>query len=365
MALQAGIVGLPNVGKSTLFNALTSAGAESANYPFCTIEPNIGIVPVPDIRLQKLQSVIATQKVIPTSVEIKDIAGLVRGASKGEGLGNQFLGHIRTVDAILQVVRCFEDEDITHVDGDVNPIRDIETIEMELIFADLESVEKRISRYLKTARSGDKEAKYHLSIAQQLKEHLENGLLIRAGEWDEDQWKSITEAQLITSKPILYICNVDEDGLTEENDFTKQVREYANSNDSGLVVICAQAEADIAELDVVEEREEFLQDLGIEEPGLDRLARETYDLLGLKTYFTAGEKEIRAWTIRNGWKAPQAAGVIHTDFERGFIRAEVYRIPDLLELRSESALKSAGKLRVEGKEYIVEDGDVMHFRFNV
>jgi hypothetical protein len=365
MALQAGIVGLPNVGKSTLFNALTSAGAESANYPFCTIEPNVGIVPVPDNRLEELQSVITTQKVIPTSVEIKDIAGLVRGASKGEGLGNQFLGHIRTVDAILQVVRCFEDEDITHVDGDVNPLRDIETIEMELIFADLESVEKRITKYVKTARSGDKEAKYHLQMAEQLKEHLENGLLIRSGNWDKDQWDSIKEAQLITSKPILYICNVDEDGLTEDNNFTQQVRDYAAKNDAGVVVICAQAEADISELDTREEREEFLEDLGIDEPGLDKLARATYDLLGLKTYFTAGEKEIRAWTIREGWKAPQAAGVIHTDFERGFIRAEVYRIPDLLEYRTETGLKSAGKLRVEGKDYTVEDGDVMHFRFNV
>lgn len=364
MALQAGIVGLPNVGKSTLFNALTSAGAASANYPFCTIEPNVGIVPVPDTRLKKLEDLVTTQKVIPTSVEIVDIAGLVRGASKGEGLGNQFLGHIRSVDAILHVVRCFEDEDITHVDGAIDPLRDIETIEMELIFADLESIERRMTRFVKQARSGDKEAKYHLAVAEKAKELLESGSLLRSGDWNKEEWNSIVDAQLITSKKMLFICNVDESGLEEDNNHVTAVRGHAAKMNSEVVVICGQAEAEISELDA-EERLEFLSDMGIDEPGLNKLARATYALLGLRTYFTAGPKEIRAWTIQNGWKAPKAAGVIHTDFERGFIRAEVYTIPDLEMHSNEAGLKAAGKLRVEGKEYIVQDGDVMHFRFNV
>jgi len=364
MALQAGIVGLPNVGKSTLFNALTNAGAESANYPFCTIEPNTGIVPVPDPRLQVLNDIINTQKVIPAAVEIVDIAGLVKGASKGEGLGNQFLGNIRTVDAILHVVRCFESSDILHVEGSVDPLRDIETIELELIFKDLESVEKRITRLTKIARSGDKAAKFHMAVAEKMKTILEEGKLVRAHEWNEDEWASVLETQLITSKPVLFVCNVDEDGLLEDNDLVKAVASHANKLEAGLVKVCAQAEAELSELDE-EERIEFLQDLGINEPGLDKLARATYDLLGLQTYFTAGEKEIRAWTIKKGFKAPQAAGVIHTDFERGFIKAEVYSIPDLINVGSEKGLKEAGKLRIEGKEYIVKDGDVMHFRFNV
>jgi ribosome-binding ATPase len=364
MALQAGIVGLPNVGKSTLFNALTSAGAESANYPFCTIEPNVGIVPVPDKRLVQLQTLIETEKVIPTAVEIVDIAGLVRGASKGEGLGNQFLGNIRNVDAILHVVRCFDDDDITHVDGDVAPLRDIETIEIELMLADMESVDKRILRFAKLARSNDKEAKFHLATAEKMKAVLDAGKLIRSTDWNEDEWESITDAQLITSKKMLFICNVDESGLEADNAHVTAVRGHASSMESGVVTICAQAEAEIAELDE-EERLEFLTDLGIAEPGLDKLSRATYELLGLQTYFTAGPKEIRAWTIRKGCKAPQAAGVIHTDFERGFIRANVYNIPDLQEYKTEPGLKSAGKLRVEGKEYVVQDGDVMHFLFNV
>jgi ribosome-binding ATPase len=364
MSLQAGIVGLPNVGKSTLFNALTNGGAESANYPFCTIEPNTGIVPVPDHRLQVLNKIIATQRVLPAVVEIVDIAGLVKGASKGEGLGNQFLGTIRTVDAILHVVRCFDSEDIHHVDGSVDPLRDIETIEMELIFKDMDSVEKRKLRLQKIVRSGDKEAQKKMAVADKMMELLEAGKLIASGDWTEDEWLSVLETQLITSRPVLFICNVDEDGLEEDNAYVQSVRKYAGEHNSEVIVVCAQAEAELSELEE-EERIEFLQDLGIEEPGLNKLARATYSLLGLETYFTAGEKEIRAWTIQKGWKAPAAAGVIHTDFERGFIKAEVYSVQDLVTVGSEAGLRGAGKLRIEGKEYVVKDGDVMHFRFNV
>jgi GTP-binding protein YchF len=364
MALQAGIVGLPNVGKSTLFNALTAAGAESANYPFCTIEPNTGVVPVHDERLTQLQGVIATQKVIPSAVEIVDIAGLVRGASKGEGLGNQFLGNIRNVDAVLHVVRCFEDDDVVHVEGSVDPIRDIETVEIELILSDLESAQRRLDRFGKASKGGDKEAIFHRDVAAKLVEMFEAGHPARSGEWSEEEAASIKEAQLITSKPVLYVCNVDETGLEESHPFVQKVQARAAGEGAGCVVICGQVEAEISELDA-EDKEEFLADLGLSEPGLHRLARATYQLLGLNTYFTAGPKEIRAWTYRDGWLAPQCAGVIHTDFERGFIRAEVYTIPDLLEHGSEAALKAVGKLRVEGKTYPVQDGDVMHFRFNV
>jgi GTP-binding protein YchF len=359
MAVCAGIVGLPNVGKSTLFNALTAAGAESANYPFCTIEPNTGVVAVPDERLAQLQSVIESKQIIPTSVEIVDIAGLVRGASKGEGLGTQFLGHIRTVDAI----RCFDDDDVHHVDGGVDPLRDIETIDTELIFADMDSVERRINRFKKVAKSGDKDAKFHLGIAERMMALLEDGKAVRAGEWTDEELVSVKEAQLITSKPVLFVCNVDE-GSLDGNEFVDIVAAHAEAQGAGIVIISAKVEEELIELDA-DDRAEFLADLGIEEPGLHRLARATYALLGLQTYFTAGPKEIRAWTVKVGAKAPQAAGVIHSDFERGFIRAEVYTIPDLLEHRSEPGLKSAGKLRVEGKEYVVQDGDVMHFRFNV
>jgi GTP-binding protein YchF len=364
MSLQAGIVGLPNVGKSTLFNALTAAGAEAANYPFCTIEPNVGILTVPDPRLLRIQAKIKTQKIIPAVVELVDIAGLVRGASKGEGLGNQFLGHIRSTDAVLQVVRCFDNPDITHVDGTINPLRDIETIETELIFADLDSVERRRDKMAKQGKGGDKEALFHAQVAQRCYDALITGKPVRAVEWTPEEADSVRQAQLITSKPVLYVCNVDEAGLTSDNAHVEAVRAHAVKVGAGVVTICAGIESEIAELEPAD-RAAFLADLGLAEPGLAVLARETYRLLGLQTYFTAGEKEIRAWTIHEGWTAPQAAGVIHTDFERGFIRAEVYTIEDLEKYGSEAAMKAAGKLRLEGKEYVVKDGDVMHFRFNV
>lgn len=365
MALQAGIVGLPNVGKSTLFNALTQAGAEAANYPFCTIDPNVGVVEVPDGRLQRLQDIIATKKVIPAVVEIVDIAGLVRGASKGEGLGNKFLGNIRATDAILHVVRCFESDDIEHVDGSVDPLRDIDTIETELLLADLESALKRRDRFVKIARSGDKDGKFHYETALKLVAALEAGTPIRAGEWTEDEWASIVDAQLITSKKVLYVCNVDEASAATGNALSETVAEFAAKQGAGVVVLSGAIESEIAEMDDEDDRAMFLDELGLTESGLAKMAREVYALLGYQTYFTAGEKEIRAWTVKVGATAPQAAGVIHSDFERGFIKAEVYALEDLEALGSEAALKQAGKLRIEGKTYVLSDGDVMHFRFNV
>lgn len=363
--MKAGIVGLPNVGKSTLFNALTAAGAESANYPFCTIEPNIGIVKVPDIRLRKIQKHIPTEQVIPASVEIVDIAGLVRGASKGEGLGNQFLGNIRNVDAILHVVRCFDEENVVHVEGKVDPINDIEVIETELILADLDSVEKQIPKLQKRVRGGDKEAVDQLKLLERANELLEDALPVRSGSWNEEEIKNLRMAGLLTYKPVLYVCNVDEDGAAEGNDYSRLVAQRAEKENSTHILICAQFEAEASEIEEEDERMELLADLGVNELGLDRLARASYQLLGLQTYFTAGQKEIRAWTFPKGATAPQGAGVIHTDFERGFIRAQIYTLEDLELYHNEAALRSAGKIRAEGKEYIMQDGDICHFLFNV
>lgn len=365
MALTAGIVGLPNVGKSTLFNAITKAGALAANYPFATIDPNVGIVEVPDSRLFKLEEMVQPKKTIPTTFEFTDIAGIVKGASKGEGLGNKFLSHIREVDAICQVVRAFDDENVTHVSGRVNPLDDIEVINMELVLADLESVDKRLPKIEKMARQKDKTAEMELRILTRIKEALEDGKPVRSIDFNEDDQKWINQAQLLTSKKMLYIANVGEDEIgDEDNDKVKAIREYAEKEDSEVIVISAKIEEEIATLDD-EDKKMFLEDLGIEEPGLDRLIRTTYDLLGLSTYFTAGVQEVRAWTFRQGMTAPQCAGIIHTDFERGFIRAEVTSYEDYVEHGGENGAKEAGKQRLEGKEYIMKDGDIVHFRFNV
>jgi len=365
MALQAGIVGLPNVGKSTLFNALSNAKAQAANFPFCTIEPNIGVITVPDDRLINLEKLVHPQKVVPTTVEIVDIAGLVKGASKGEGLGNQFLGNIRNTDAIIHVLRCFEDDNVIHVDGSVNPVRDKEIIDIELQLKDLESVDKKISRIEKQAKT-DKDLALGLAILQQLKAHLEQGKNARSFSVSpEDKAKHIDDMFLLTMKPVIYVCNVDEASVVKGNKHTEAVREAVKNERAEILMISAAIESEIATLESFEERQLFLEDLGLKESGVTRLIQSTYRILNLATYFTAGEKEVRAWTITKGMLAPQAAGVIHTDFEKGFIRAEVIKYTDFTKYGSEAACRDAGKLAVQGKDYLVEDGDIMHFRFNV
>ena len=366
MALQVGIVGLPNVGKSTLFNALTSAKAEAANYPFCTIDPNVGVVTVPDERLRKISELIKPKSLVPTAMEFVDIAGLVAGASKGEGLGNQFLGHIRQTDAIVHVVRCFDDPNIVHVMGSVDPVRDVGIINTELMLADLDTVEKRIQRIEKTAKSGaDKKVSQEYAVLKKVVEALGKGLAARSVTVEDADMPLIRDLHLLTSKPVLYACNVNEtDFQAGGNQWVKEVFKFAESENNRAVLICSALEAEIAQLPK-EEQTEFLASIGAKEPGLNRLIFEAYKLLDLWTYFTAGEKEVRAWTIRRGMKAPQAAGVIHTDFEKGFIRAETYNCDDLFALKSEAAAKEAGKYRLEGKDYVVQDGDILFFRFNV
>ncbi|MCB0659727.1 MAG: redox-regulated ATPase YchF [Saprospiraceae bacterium] len=365
MGLQCGIVGLPNVGKSTLFNALTSAKALAANYPFATKEPNLGVIVVPDPRLDALAELVQPQRILPTSVEILDIAGLIKGASKGEGLGNQFLANIREVDAIIHVVRCFEDDNVVHVDGSVDPVRDKEIIDLELIFKDIETMEKRIDKLKKQAKSGQKDDQANVDWAEKLLKHLESEKPARSFAVDEHFEDLYKDLYLLTSKPILYVCNVDENSVLDGNPFTKRFLEAIQGEGAETILICAGSEAEIAELESKEERMEFIEAMGLEEPGVNRVIRAAYKLLDLSTYFTAGVKEVRAWTIHRGWKAPQAAGVIHTDFEKGFIRAEVIKYKDFIHYGSEAAVKEAGKMNVEGKDYTVEEGDVMHFRFNV
>lgn len=366
MALKCGIVGLPNVGKSTLFNCLSNAKAQAANFPFCTIEPNVGTITVPDERLNKLESLVNPERVMPTTIEIVDIAGLVKGASKGEGLGNKFLANIRETDAIIHVLRCFEDGNIVHVDGTVDPIRDKEIIDFELQLKDLEAVEKKLQTYVKKIKTGDKEAKKVYETLEAYKNHLEAGNSARSLKLsNENDKECIEDLHLLTDKPVMYLCNVDEASVKTGNQFVEQVKEAVKDEDAEVLFIGAAIEADIASLETYEDKQMFLEELGLEEPGVNKLIKSAYKLLNLKTYFTAGEKEVRAWTIKEGFKAPQAAGVIHTDFEKGFIRAEVIAYNDFAELGSESACRDAGKLSVEGKEYVVEDGDVMHFRFNV
>ena len=363
--MKCGIVGLPNVGKSTLFNCLSNAKAQAANFPFCTIEPNVGTVNVPDSRLQVLESLVNPERVLPATVEIVDIAGLVKGASRGEGLGNQFLGNIRECNAILHVLRCFDNPNVVHVDGNVNPLRDKETIDFELQLKDLDTLEKRVDKAKKAAKSGGREALREVDMAERLKKHLEQGKNVRGFDRTEEEQAWIDDYQLLTEKPVLYVCNVDEAAAASGNDYVQQVQAMAAAEKAGVMFLAAAVEADISELESYEERTLFLTDLGLEEPGVNKVIRAAYSLLDLQTYFTAGVKEVRAWTVPVGATAPQAAGVIHSDFEKGFIRAEVISYSDYVQYKSEAAAKEVGRMRVEGKEYIVQDGDVMHFRFNV
>ena len=367
MALQCGIVGLPNVGKSTLFNCLSNAKAQSANFPFCTIEPNVGVITVPDDRLTKLVEMCNPRSVVPATVEIVDIAGLVKGASKGEGLGNKFLANIRETDAILHVLRCFDDDNITHVDGTVDPVRDKEIIDYELQLKDLETVEARIAKTQKQAQTGgDKVAKMQYEVLKQFKDALDQGLPARAVQFETvDEQKFARELFLLTNKPVMYVCNVDDASAVRGNKYVDAVREAIKNENAQLLIVAAQTESEIAELDTFEERQEFLAEIGLDESGVSRLIRAAYALLNLQTYFTAGADEVRAWTFMKGSKAPQCAGIIHTDFEKGFIRAEVIKYDDYVSLGGETAVKEAGKMGVEGKEYVVQDGDIMHFRFNV
>lgn len=367
MALQCGIVGLPNVGKSTLFNCLSNAKAQSANFPFCTIEPNVGVITVPDERLNKLVEMCEPRSVVPATVEIVDIAGLVKGASKGEGLGNKFLANIRETDAILHVLRCFDNDNITHVDGTVDPVRDKEIIDYELQLKDLETVEARIAKTQKQAQTGgDKVAKMQYEVLRQFKDALDQGLPARSVTFETvDEQKYAKELFLLTNKPVMYVCNVDDASAVNGNKYVDAVREVVKNENAQILIVAAQTESEIAELDTFEERQEFLAEIGLEESGVSRLIRAAYALLDLQTYFTAGADEVRAWTFLRGSKAPQCAGIIHTDFEKGFIRAEVIKYEDFVTLGSENAVKEAGKMSVEGKEYVVQDGDIMHFRFNV